>query len=102
MGPQVTAAILIFILLQKSSSPLQSDRSSNVKPKDWYFVYDNVQFGTELGCVRLAILNYLAGWIKGIILCTWLLSGFPYLVVERQKAIHHLVSRPVGPDHYKN
>ena len=28
MGPQVTAAILIFILLQKSSSPLQSDRSS--------------------------------------------------------------------------
>ena len=24
MGPQVTAAILIFILLQKSSSPLQS------------------------------------------------------------------------------
>ena len=28
MGPQVTAAILIFILLQKSSNPLQSDRSS--------------------------------------------------------------------------
>ena len=28
MGPQVTAAILIFILIQKSSSPLQSDRSS--------------------------------------------------------------------------
>ena len=28
MGPQVTAAIFIFILLQKSSSPLQSDRSS--------------------------------------------------------------------------
>ena len=28
MGPQVTAAILIFILLQKSSIPLQSDRSS--------------------------------------------------------------------------
>ena len=28
MGPQVTAAILIFILLQKSSSPLQSVRSS--------------------------------------------------------------------------
>ena len=29
MGPQVTVAILIFILFQKSSSPLESDVSDN-------------------------------------------------------------------------
>ena len=25
----------------------------NVKPKDWYFVLDLVQFRTGLGCVRI-------------------------------------------------
>ena len=33
MGPQVTAASFIFILLQKSSSPLLSDRSSPLLSK---------------------------------------------------------------------
>ena len=31
MGPQVTAAILIFILLQKSSSPLQFNECKSFK-----------------------------------------------------------------------
>ena len=26
---------------------------NNVKPKDWYFVFELVQFRTGLGCVRL-------------------------------------------------
>ena len=44
MGPQVTAAILNFILLQKSSSPLQSDRCQtqsklNKELKTYVFVY---------------------------------------------------------------
>ena len=30
---------------------------NNVKPKDWYFVLDWVQFRTELGCVRLTNQN---------------------------------------------
>ena len=26
---------------------------NNVKPKDWYFVFDLVQLRTGLGCIRL-------------------------------------------------
>ena len=33
---------------------------NNVKPKDWYFVIDLVQFRIELGCVRLT--NKIFGW----------------------------------------
>ena len=33
---------------------------NNVKPKDWYFVLDLVQFRIELGCVRLT--NKTFGW----------------------------------------
>ena len=35
---------------------------NNVKPKDWYFVLDSIQFRTELECVRLTNQNF---WLDG-------------------------------------
>ena len=49
---------------------------NNVKPKDWYFVLDKVQFRTDLGCVRLKNQIF---WLDGsrasflvlVLLSTW-------------------------------
>ena len=38
-------------------------RVNNVKSKDWYFVLDQVQLRTGLGCVRLIMLDYLKSLI---------------------------------------
>ena len=40
---------------------------NNVKPKDWYFVLDQVQFRTGLGCVRLINQNQML-WVVDILL----------------------------------
>ena len=47
---------------------------NNVKPKDWYFVFDLVRFRTGLGCVRLTNQNYILAWNMMPPLGTWLLS----------------------------
>ena len=49
--------------LNKYINRLELDLAfNNVKPKDWYFALDKVQFMTELGCVRLTNPNF---WLNG-------------------------------------
>ena len=62
MGPQVTAAILIFILLQKSSSPLQSDRSSPLLSID---INGQIDAWSGFGKIARQTISYsLRKWFK--------------------------------------
>ena len=52
---------------------------NNVKPKDWYFVLDLVQFRTILGCVRLITIFF----VNGVLLLRHFLLKYLYTIQDK-------------------